>query len=93
MKRPTSMLARPLTSPYLGLSQGALSGYRVQGRKAAVSRAWALVLAYLSGTVRSDIAAANLEKCAHCIISKLRSEEQKYATAISVYQRFHSFQF
>ncbi|RHZ18271.1 hypothetical protein DYB26_001910, partial [Aphanomyces astaci] len=59
---------------------------KLKAESAAVSRACALVQASLSDTVRRDIAAANLEKCAHCIISKLRgkycSEEQKHATAI-----------
>ncbi|RHZ27083.1 hypothetical protein DYB26_011287 [Aphanomyces astaci] len=70
---------------------------KLKAESAAVSRACALVQASLSDTVRRDIAAANLEKCAHCIISKLRgkycSEEQKHATAISVYQRLHAFKF
>ncbi|RLO14064.1 hypothetical protein DYB28_012919, partial [Aphanomyces astaci] len=70
---------------------------KLKAESAAVSRACALVQASLSDTVRRDIAAANLEKCAHCIISKLHgkycSEEQKHATAISVYQRLHAFKF
>nr|RLO08940.1 hypothetical protein DYB28_008347 [Aphanomyces astaci] len=70
---------------------------KLRAESAAVSRACALVQASLADTVWRDIAAANLEKCAHCIIAKLRSkycsEEQKHATAISVYQRLHAFKF
>ncbi|RLO08098.1 hypothetical protein DYB28_007722, partial [Aphanomyces astaci] len=70
---------------------------KLKAESAPVSRACALVQVSLSDTVRRDIAAANLEKCAHCIITKLRgkycSDEQKHATAISVYQRLHAFKF
>ncbi|RHY12970.1 hypothetical protein DYB36_012429 [Aphanomyces astaci] len=59
----------------------------LKAESAAVSRAHVLVQASLSDTVRHDITAANLEKCAHCIIIKLRSKK------ISVYQRLHSFKF
>ncbi|RHZ04935.1 hypothetical protein DYB26_007716, partial [Aphanomyces astaci] len=60
-------------------------------------RACALVQVSLSDTVRRHIAAANLEKCVHCIITKLHgkycSEEQKHATAIAVYLRLYGFKF
>ncbi|RHY87586.1 hypothetical protein DYB35_001598, partial [Aphanomyces astaci] len=73
--------------------------------KTAIARSCALVYASLSPTVQRDAAAmaqrdaaAGIrDECAHCIISSLRrkfsSDEQKHATAISVYQRLHTFKF
>ncbi|ETV65284.1 hypothetical protein H257_17939 [Aphanomyces astaci] len=70
---------------------------KLKAESAAVSRACTLVQLSLSDTIWRDIAASNLEKCAYCIITKLRgkycSEDQKHATAISVYQRLHAFKF
>ncbi|KAF0711879.1 hypothetical protein AaE_012177, partial [Aphanomyces astaci] len=44
-----------------------------------------------------DTAAGIRDECAHCMFSLLRqkfsSDEQKHATAISVYQRLHTFKF
>ncbi|RHZ34908.1 hypothetical protein DYB37_013985, partial [Aphanomyces astaci] len=70
---------------------------KLKAESAAASRACTLVQLSLSDTIWRDIAASNLEKCAYCIITKLRgkycSEDQKHATAISVYQRLHAFKF
>ncbi|RLO09851.1 hypothetical protein DYB28_001398 [Aphanomyces astaci] len=73
--------------------------------KTVIARSCSLVYASLSPTVQRDAAAmaqrdaaAGIrDECAHCIISSLRrkfsSDEQKHATAISVYQRLHTFKF
>ncbi|ETV90183.1 hypothetical protein H310_14980 [Aphanomyces invadans] len=69
----------------------------VRTELADVERSCALVYASLSDSVRRDAAAANLNKCAHCVITWLRSkfcsEEQKHASAVTVYTKFHTFKF
>ncbi|RLO08681.1 hypothetical protein DYB28_008077 [Aphanomyces astaci] len=65
--------------------------------KTIIARPCALVYASLSPTLQRDAAAGIRDECTHCIISSLRrkfsSDEQKHATAISVYQRLHTFNF
>ncbi|RHY81001.1 hypothetical protein DYB31_015080 [Aphanomyces astaci] len=65
--------------------------------KAAIARSCALVYASFSPTVQRDAANGIRDECAHCIISLLRrkfsSDEQRHATAISVYQGLHTFKF
>ncbi|RHZ03393.1 hypothetical protein DYB37_010931 [Aphanomyces astaci] len=69
----------------------------LKSEHADVERSIALVYASLSEAVRRDAAAANLGQCAHCIIEWLRgkfcSEEQKFASAVDVYTKFHGFKF
>ncbi|RHZ12255.1 hypothetical protein DYB26_009333, partial [Aphanomyces astaci] len=69
----------------------------LKSEHADVERSIALVYASLSEVVRRDAAAANLGQRAHCIIEwprgKFCSEEQKFASAVDVYTKFHRFQF
>ncbi|RHY81997.1 hypothetical protein DYB26_014668 [Aphanomyces astaci] len=57
---------------------------------------FSLVYASLSEAVRRDAAGANLGQCIHCIIEwlgKFFIEEQKFASAVDVYTKFHGFKF
>ncbi|RLO01879.1 hypothetical protein DYB28_014454, partial [Aphanomyces astaci] len=71
--------------------------YLLKSEHADVERSIVLVYASLSEAVRRDAAVANLGQCAHCIIEWLRgkfcSEEQKFASAVDVYTKFHGFKF
>ncbi|RLO04493.1 hypothetical protein DYB28_010233 [Aphanomyces astaci] len=69
----------------------------LKSEHADVERFIALVYSSLLAAVSRDAAAANLGQCAHCIIEWLRgkfcSEEQKFASAVDVYTKFHGFKF